>query len=144
MARNEQGKAVLPLIEMTIALSVLAVCSVITVSLFLYAHFAGEASRDTNQALMLAQSQGELLHTLENISLESTVGYDEQWQECQDAPVFLLKITLDKEEGKHGSFYTGEITVEKTKKYPFLSEDRRKLAKLSVSVFRPDKEESGV
>lgn len=144
MSGNEQGKAVLPLIEMTMALFVLAICSVITVSLFLYAHFAGEASKDTNMALFRAQSQAEQLHARDDIVLESTIFYDAQWQETNDSPVYIMTILLDKETGVDASLYSGTIAVEKTTKYPFLSEDRKKLATLEVSVFRPGKEGSGI
>lgn len=140
MSMNEQGKAVLPLIEMTMALFVLAICSVITVSLFLYAHFAGEASKDTNMALFLAQSRAEQLHTQDSIPLESTFFYDAQWEETKDSPVYVMTVLLDKETGDGASLYSGAIAVEKTTKYPFLSEDRKKLATLEVSVFRPGKE----
>lgn len=136
MARNEQGKAVLPLIEMTIALSVLAVCSVITVSLFLYAHFAGEASKDINSALMLAQSQAEMLHTQENVQIEKTIGFDELWQETSEKPEFLMKISLSEEKGTNVSLYSGIITVEKTEKYPFLNEERKQLVNLPVKAFQ--------
>ena len=136
MARNEQGKAVLPLIEMTIALSVLAVCSVITVSLFLYAHFAGEASQDMNSALMLAQSKAEKLHSADNIELETAIFYDELWQETEDDPEFTMEILLNEEKGKNASLYSGSITIEKVKKYPFLSDERKILVTLPVKIFQ--------
>lgn len=135
MITNRRGKSVLSLVEMTIAMGVLAICGVLTVMLFLHAHFAGLVSSDINMAMLAVQSQAEILRLEEPETMEYFITFDEDWKEVEENPLFIMKVELEKESGWGGDLFAATITVERTRKYPFMKEERKNLADVDIRYF---------
>lgn len=137
---SNHGRAILPLVEITIAIGVLAVCSVITITLFLNAHFAGKLSSDINTAVLKAQSQAEELKMAESPNLDYSIGYDKEWNEIEQEPEYVLTVKLSREKGQKGELLKGTISVDKIENYPFLKQERKHLTSIDFSSFKQSKE----
>ena len=136
---NNQGsiKTLLPLVEIIISIGIFAVAVALTLQMFLLAKFLGEKTSDTAMAIFEIQNTAEdikLLKTdaeIENY-IKNDVGnpdengmynlyYNGGWQrvELYSDAVFIMKISMNKDNYVKGELYNFDLALYKSNPYPF-------------------------
>lgn len=156
------------LVEIILSVLIFAICGVVMLNCFFIARFTQVKANDKTIAIMKAQSAFEYIKSTKNSSemnelLKSTYAnnyyddknnsnvfvdyYDANWKSCNDIEKeYFIKIQVSDESINSGEMNSVNITIEKSKPYPFIDKVKDKaepIISIETKKFFPNFELGG-
>lgn len=135
MIESKNSKAILPLIEIIIALIIFVIAALITLQLFFLARFMGNKTKDRARAILEVQNIAEEIKAQDSaVGIEAIIS---SWEEgeIQDTRYlnfsadwevggedFQMYIKINRENIADRCVYTFDIYVYKFESYPFIDD----------------------